>query len=87
MQSDAARELLDNTFEELVLIMGGAFAVHQFSDEAVWQIMKSLDELHSKAVAKLQGLGHKENSRPERGSFEPHPAVEAFLKKLQRNSQ
>lgn len=86
MQSEDLRELLDSTFEEVTLVLGGAFAVHRFSEEAIWQIMKSLDELHSKAVARIEGLEQKEGGKPARSSFQPHPAVEALLQKLRRNS-
>ncbi len=87
MQSDALRELLDSTFEELALVLGGAFAMHQFSEDAIWQIMESLETVHSKAVAKLDGLGSKESLKPERNPFQPHPAIEALLQKLRRKAE
>ena len=86
MQSEDLRELLDSTFEELALVLGGAFAMHRINEEAIWQIMKSMDELHSKTVARLEGLEQKESRKPDRSSFQPHPAVEALLQKLRRNS-
>jgi hypothetical protein len=84
MQSNSMRELLDSTFEELALLLGGAFAVHRFSEDAVWQIMKGLETAHAKATAKLQGLGPTEGRKPEGDPFQPHPTVEALLLKLRK---
>lgn len=82
MPVDQTRELLDHTFEEIALILGGAFAVHQIPDEAIWQIIKSLDAVHSKAVAQLEGT--KEFVEQRKDSFQPHPAVENLLRKLRK---
>lgn len=86
MSSDSLKDLLDTTFEELVLVLGGAFAVHRFSEDAIWQIMKSVETVHAKAVARIDGLGPKEAGAAGTGRFQPHPAVHALLQKLRRRA-
>lgn len=85
METAEARKLLDDTFREVALVLGGIFAVHEVPDEAVWQIMKHLDIAHENALSKLDGLGPgPERPNPPRHGYETHPAVEALLLKLKR---
>lgn len=86
MAEHAVRELMDRTFEEIALVLGGAFAVHSIQDEAVWQIMKSLDAIHDKAVAKLAGPAPRDHAEPGQPTLTPHPAVEALLRKLRKRT-
>lgn len=85
MQTTDARKLLDATFEEIALVLGGIFAVHDVQDEAVWQIMKHLDVAHGNALGKLEGLDPAAR-RPTypKHEYTHHPAVEALLLKLRR---
>lgn len=84
MPTHPMRDLLDGAFEELALVLGGAFAVHQVGDEAVWQIMKGVESVHGKAVSMLDGMAPKASRTPDRSPYEPHPAVEAMLRKLRK---
>lgn len=85
METADASKLLDDTFREVALVLGGIFAVHDVQDEAVWQIMKHLDIAHENAMSKLDGLGPgHERPNPPRHGYKTHPAVEALLLKLKR---
>lgn len=87
MQTTDARKLLDATFEELALVLGGIFAVHDVQDEAVWQIMKHLDLAHENALAKIEGFDpDARRAASPRSEYSHHPAVEALLLKLKRRT-
>lgn len=87
MESAAARNLINETFEDVALVLGGIFAVHGVEDEAVWQVMKHLDLAHENALVKLAGMEPlpPRPTAPARDSV-PHPAVEALLAKLRKRS-
>ena len=78
--------LIDEAFEDLALVLGGIFAVHTVSDEAIWQIMKHIDVVHGNLVAQLEGTGPDDINRNKALGTEPHPAVEALLLKLRKRN-
>jgi len=80
------RKLLEDTFSEIAMVLGGIFVVHDVADEAVRQIMKHLDITHENALSKLDGMGLKASEPNHSGhSYEHHPAVETFLLKLKKH--
>ena len=60
MNADRMRKVMDETFEETAIALGGAFALHRISDEAVRKIVKILDSIHSRAIARIDGMVEKE---------------------------
>ena len=88
MEKTDIRKLLEYTFSEIAMVLGGIFVVHDVADEAVRQIMKHLDITHENALSKLDGLCLKASEPKHAGhSYEHHPAVAAFLIKLKKTSQ
>ncbi len=47
MTTEHFRLTIDKTFEEMALVLGGIFAVHNVENEVVWQVMKHLDMIHT----------------------------------------
>jgi hypothetical protein len=75
---------IDRFFREIVLCLGGIFAVQECEDALVWQITKSLDRIYQRTRARLfDSKGSLENDVPQR-RMEPHPAVEDLLSRIGR---
>ncbi len=80
---EEAKDLIDDLFEELALVIGGLAAVHEMEDDLVWRLVKNLDVIRGKALRRLDDRTEKES--PERGpNLKPHPAIEDFLRNLRR---
>ncbi|HOX23323.1 MAG TPA: hypothetical protein PLL10_07660 [Elusimicrobiales bacterium] len=82
------KKLLEDTFSEIAMVLGGIFVIHDVADEAVRKIMKHLDITHENALSKLDGINLK-TGEPNRvrHSYEHHPAVAAFLLKIRKHGQ
>ncbi|MBI2068959.1 MAG: hypothetical protein HYT79_00010 [Elusimicrobia bacterium] len=78
------RKLLDETIEEIALVLGGIFAVHGVADEVVWQAMKHLDMSHDNALARLEESAPSEEKiqKTANPAPRPHPAIDALLMNL-----
>lgn len=75
-------ETVKETFREIVLCLGGIFAVHEVEDDMVWQVAKSLDIIFKKGFSRIrQEAGNAEKEIPRR-KYEPHPAIEQLLHNL-----
>jgi hypothetical protein len=75
-------KLVNDLFEDLGLTIGGLVAIHELPDAFVWRLFRTLDELRLKAVRRADGSVSHQPSLVS--GFEPHPAVEEFLRKLRR---
>ena len=74
----------DRFFRELILCLGGIFAVQEVDDTLVWQVTKSFDVIYQRTRARLlQRAGPREKELPRR-RVEPHPAVEDLLTRIGR---
>lgn len=82
MTDNQFESLMDDTFEELTLVLGGLFEVHAADDELVWDAVRSLDAIRAKTIARLRGPGLSSQDSPGTAHHAPHPAVEEFLLKL-----
>ena len=81
--TEGAKNLIDDLFEELALVIGGLAAVHEMEDDLVWRLVKNLDVVRGKALRRLEDRTEKEG--PERSpNLKPHPAIEDFLRNLRR---
>lgn len=84
MDSAEVRRLLESTIEDIALVLGGIFAVHAVEDDVVWKVMQHLDMSHAKALARLDEADSTRRIDRQRRAApsEPHPAIEALLRKL-----
>jgi hypothetical protein len=80
------RDLVNDLFEEEVLVIGGLVAVHRVDDDLVWQLVKNLDLIRGKFLRRLAAPPRGDpNSSARRGpEVRPHPAIEDFLLALRR---
>jgi len=76
------RELIDAIFEKEALIIGGLVAVHEVPDDLIWKLMKSLDQVRTRALVDLAEMGKPSSSERERPNLTPHPAIKQFLADL-----
>lgn len=70
----------DRFFREIVLCLGGIFAVHGCDDVLVRQVARSLEQLYERARARRVQPPHA----PRRAPPSPHPAIEALLFRIGR---
>ena len=75
-----ARELIDSVFEEQAVALGGLIAVHRVDDELVWSLVRTLDAIRERALARANEA--MPDDRP--GASGPHPAIREFLARLGR---
>lgn len=78
------QRVIDETFHDLALCLGGIFLVHQVEDKVVRAVMRSLDDLYVSARDRAEkALGREPRGRFAKAQMSPHPAVEAFLSKME----
>ncbi len=83
--TEETKDLINDLFEEVVLVIGGLAAVHELDDDLVWRLVKNLDVIRRKALRRLEDRTSK-NECPERSpNLKPHPAIEDFLRNLRRS--
>ena len=69
---------LSELFREVVLVLGGVFAVRKTDDETICQVARGLDRAYRRAIMKRAG--------PEVGTsstafgLTPHPAITGLLR-------
>ncbi len=80
------RELINDLFEEEVLVIGGLVAVHKVEDDVIWRLVKNLDGIRRKMLRRLDDNVPEEEGGgpPKRPNLKPHPAIEDFLLSLRR---
>jgi hypothetical protein len=83
----AVRELLDDTFEELAMALGGLVSACDPEDEFVERFVLALHTIRDKALQRLDELPSMRAPTPARVRMagEPHPAIEKFLARLGRS--
>jgi len=79
-----SREFLTDVFEELGLALGGLLAIHDVPDKFVVRLFRDMEEIHDRAVRRADPEGKPRQEHLGVSGFEPHPAVEEFLRKLRR---
>lgn len=78
------KDLINDLFEEVALVIGGLAAVHEMDDDLIWRLVKNLDVIRGKALRRIEDR-NSENDVPERKpKLKPHPAIEDFLRNLRR---
>ena len=83
MTTAEVRALLDDTFEEEALVLGGLMEIHGLSSVFVRQLFGSLQTIRAHALERLDGVaGSPPNPDDVRGRT--RPAIDEFLASLGR---
>lgn len=72
--------LVRAALDDIALVVAGAAALHQITDDLVWTLMKRLDRIRVRLLRDLRGLAPREECEPT--NAQPprvHPAVDEFL--------
>ena len=69
---------LSELFREVVLILGGVFAVRKTDDETICQVARGLDRAYRRAV--LKRAGPQVGTSGSDIAFAPHPAITGLLR-------
>ncbi len=85
MDPGSADQVLVDAFEEVALVLGGIFAVHDVDDEAIWQAAKSLSVIYRKARAAIRNACAGKAPESDEPDSEPHPAIVDLLAELRRD--
>ncbi len=81
------KELLDELLEEEALLIGGSIALHQVEDDFIWKLMKGLDQIRDRFMARIEDMSEDSPVTSRHLNLTPHPAIEHFLLKLRRNAR
>lgn len=71
--NEPKRSAMAQLFREIVLVLGGVFAVHGTDTEMVEQVARGLESVYRRA-----SHAHQEKSTP-RCRLSPHPAIAKLL--------
>ncbi|MFH1690266.1 MAG: hypothetical protein ABIE42_08515 [Candidatus Eisenbacteria bacterium] len=82
-----ARSLIDDLFEEEVLVIGGLVAIHDLDDDLVWRLVRSLSAIRGRVLRRLDDELSLDEMEPQeqRPKARSHPAVSEFLRSLRRD--
>lgn len=72
--------LVRSALDDIVVVVGGAAALHQLDDDLVWSVMKRLDRIRVRLLRDLKVQAPRSEAEPT--TPEPprvHPAVDEFL--------
>lgn len=83
--TEEAKDLINNLFEEVALVIGGLAAVHEMDDDLIWRLMKNLDVIRGKALRRFDDRDSGDEAPEGRPNLKPHPAIEDFLRNLRRS--
>lgn len=80
------RQVFDEMFEKMALMMGGLVAVGEVGDALAWKLIRALDATRRRAMRRLE---ERRTSKASVGGVRsvdvrPHPAIEEFLGRLRR---
>lgn len=82
--TEETKDLINDLFEEVALVIGGLAAVHEMDDDLVWRLVKNLDVIRGKALRRIEDRTSKNEAAEGELKFKPHPAIEDFLRNLRR---
>jgi hypothetical protein len=83
---EEVKTLLDELLEEEALLIGGSVALQRIDDGFIWKLMKSLDQIRDRFMAKIENTPDDFPDIDDHLDLTPHPAIEHFLLKLKRSS-
>ena len=70
-----AQKEMDRLFREVVLVLGGVFAVHPVDDDIIWSIAKGLENAYGRHLRSRPSAGDHPRSTP-------HPAISRLLQRI-----
>jgi hypothetical protein len=78
--------LFRETFDDVALLIGAAATVHRLDDAAVWMLLRRLERVRSRALARLLPVADRSGCESSLGLPAcSHPAVEQFLRRSRAN--
>lgn len=78
-------ELLNNTFRDISLCLGGIFLTHKTDDKLIWEIANSIEDIYYKHMDRLEtilGSGVIFDLEEDKRKLHPHPAIEGLLRTI-----
>lgn len=78
-------ELLNNTFRDISLCLGGIFLTHKTDDKLIWEIANSIEDIYYKQMDRLEtilGSGVIFDLEEDKRKLHPHPAIEGLLRTI-----
>jgi len=83
---EGPRELLDDVFEELALLVGGLVVYYGVRDDVVRNLVKTLDFVRGNSLRRIEegSVVDKADQALPGSTLRPHPAIEEFLLSLRR---
>jgi hypothetical protein len=74
--------IIQDAFEDVALLIGGAASLHQLENQLVRTLMRRLDHVRTRALARLEQVDASA-SRPANSGrpYHLHPAIEGFLRR------
>ncbi len=73
---------LRKLFHDITLSLGGVFYAYPVPDEAVWEIVRSLDRIFRHALNTKDSSDSANSEPPKHSRGRRHPAVVELLRKL-----
>lgn len=81
-------KFINSIFQDITLCLGGIFLLNQVNDELIWIIANSLEEIYEDSLNTLKVLNFdSRNKQGKSKELKPHPAIEKFLVRLEREKQ
>lgn len=74
--TDKVERVIREAFEDVALLIGGTAALHHLRDALVWSLLRRLDGVRKRTLARLP----RERLPAPTGPDRSHPAVEEFLR-------
>jgi hypothetical protein len=82
--SNPIESIIQDAFEDVALLIGGAASLHQLEDPLVRILIRRLDHVRSRALARLARTDSSATRASKSGKPCPlHPAVELYLRNQQ----
>jgi hypothetical protein len=78
--SNPIESIIQDAFEDVALLIGGAASLHQLEDPLVRILIRRLDHVRSRALARVALTGSSATPASKPGKpWRLHPAIEGFL--------
>jgi hypothetical protein len=82
-QQTATEKEIQRFFREVVLCLGGIFAVREVEDDLVWQVARSLDRIYLETRARVCRSGNGAVAQTAQRRLERHPALVHLLDRIE----
>ena len=87
MNNQEVRSLLNDLFHDQALLIGGLQASDKMDENLIWILVQGMEDLRDESIKRIDQLTSSEYGREpmEEGGLCPHPAIEDFLAKIERD--